>query len=142
MASIRKELIVDAPAEHVWAAIRDVGNVHTRLARQFVIDTRLEDGSRLVTFANGEVVRERIVDIDDRARRLAYAVVDWRTTHHNASFQVAPDGEGRSRLTWITDLLPDSLADLVGGFVEQGSAAIERTLEASAAGRSPTGTIE
>ena len=135
MASIRKELIVDASADHVWAALRDIGQVHTRLAREFVIDTRLDGDSRLVTFANGEVVRERIVDIDDRARRLAYAVVDWRTTHHNASFQVTPDGDGRSRLTWVTDLLPDSLADLVGGFVEQGCVAIKRTLETSAAGR-------
>ena len=134
MASIRKELIVDAPADHVWAALRDIGQVHTRLAREFVIDTRLDGDSRLVTFANGEVVRERIVDIDDRARRLAYAAVDWRTTHHNASFQVTPDGDGRSRLTWITDLLPDSLADLVGGFVDQGCVAIKRTLETSAAG--------
>jgi carbon monoxide dehydrogenase subunit G len=134
MASIRKELIVDAPAEHVWAALRDIGQVHTRLAREFVIDTRLDGDSRLVTFANGEVVRERIVDIDDRTRRLAYAVVDWRTTHHNASFHVTPDGDGRSRLTWITDLLPDSLADLVGGFVDQGCVAIKRTLERSAAG--------
>jgi polyketide cyclase/dehydrase/lipid transport protein len=135
MASIRKELIVDASADHVWAALRDIGQVHTRLAREFVIDTRLDGDSRLVTFANGEVIRERIVDIDDRARRLAYAVVDWRTTHHNASFQVTPDGDGRSRLTWVTDLLPDSLADLVGGFVEQGCVAIKRTLETSAAGR-------
>jgi carbon monoxide dehydrogenase subunit G len=135
MASIRKELIVDASADHVWAALRDIGQVHTRLAREFVIDTRLDGDSRLVTFANGEVVRERIVDIDDRARRLAYAVVDWRTTHHNASFQVTPDGDGRSRLTWVTDLLPDALADLVGGFVEQGCVAIKRTLETSAAGR-------
>jgi carbon monoxide dehydrogenase subunit G len=135
MASIRREIIVDAPVEHVWAALRDIGNVHTRLAQQFVIDTRLEGDSRLVTFANGEVVQERIVDIDDRARRLVYAVVNWRTTHHNASFQAAPDGDGRTRLTWVTDLLPDSLADLVGGFVEQGCAAIKRTLETSAAGR-------
>jgi carbon monoxide dehydrogenase subunit G len=135
MASIRKELIVNAPADHVWAALRDIGQVHTRLAREFVIDTRLDGDSRLVTFTNGEVVRERIVDIDDRARRLAYAVVDWRTTHHNASFQVTPDGDGRSRLTWVTDLLPDALADLVGGFVEQGCVAIKRTLETSAAGR-------
>ena len=132
MASIRKELIVDAPADHVWAALRDIGQVHTRLAREFVIDTRLDGDSRLVTFANGEVVRERIVDIDERTRRLAYAVVDWRTTHHNASFQVTPDGDGRSRLTWITDLLPDSLAGLVGGFVDQGCVAIKRTLETSA----------
>jgi len=130
MASIRKEIVVNTPPEQAWAALRDVGAVHTRLARQFVLDTQLDGDSRLVTFANGEVVRERIVDVDDRARRLAYAVVEWRTTHHNASFQVVADGDGRSRIVWITDLLPDSLADLVGGFIEQGSAAIKRTLEA------------
>jgi hypothetical protein len=132
MASIRKDLIINASAEHVWAAVRDVGEVHTRLSRQFVVDTKLDGDSRLVTFANGEVVRERIVDIDDQARRLVYAVVDWRTTHHNASFQVVPEGDDRCRLIWITDLLPDSLASLVGGFVEQGCTAIKQTLETSA----------
>jgi hypothetical protein len=129
MASIRKEILIDAPTNHVWAAIRDVGAVHTRLAQQMVLDTKLDGDSRLVTFANGEVVRERIVDIDDEARRLAYAVVDWRTTHHNASFQVVPERDGGCRLIWITDLLPDSLSDLVRGLVEQGSVAIKRTLE-------------
>jgi uncharacterized protein YndB with AHSA1/START domain len=131
MASIRKELVIDAPAEHVWAAIRDVGAVHTRLAQHFVVDTQLEGDSRIVTFANGEVVRERIVDIDDPARRLAYAVVDWQTTHHNSSFQVIPESDRRCRLIWITDLLPDTLAPMVDGLMEQGSSAIKQTLETS-----------
>jgi len=129
MASIRREISINAPAEHVWDAIRDAGAVHTRLAREFVRDARLEDGCRVVTFANGEIVRERIVDIDDRARRLAYAVIDWRTTHHNASFQVVPDEDRRCRIVWITDLLPDSLVELVAGFVDQGCVAIKSTLE-------------
>jgi hypothetical protein len=129
MASIRRDIGIEAPAERVWDAIRDVGAVHTRLARHFVRDCRLDGDSRVVTFANDEVVRERIVHVDNEARRLAYAVADWRTTHHNASFQVLPDGETRCRLVWITDLLPDSLADLVAGFVDQGCVAIKSTLE-------------
>ena len=129
MASIRKEMMIDAPAGHVWAAIRDVGAVHTRFAQQMVLNTELDGDSRLVTFANGETVRERIVDVDDEARRLAYAAVEWRTTHHNASFQVMPDGNDRCRLVWIADLLPNALADLVNGYMEQGCAAIKRTLE-------------
>jgi hypothetical protein len=76
------------------------------------------------------VVREQIVDIDDRGRRLAYSIVDWQLTHHNASFQVFPVGLRRSRLVWIADLLPDAFADLVDGFMEQGCAAIIRTFEA------------
>jgi hypothetical protein len=136
MASIHKELEINAPAEDVWDAVRDVGAVHTRLARQFVIDTQLDGDSRLVTFANGEVVRERIVTMDDHARRLVYAVVDWRTTHHNASFQVVP-GDTGCRLVWITDLLPDSLAALVNGFVEQGCVAIRQTLETARSRQAP-----
>jgi len=136
MASIHRELEINAPAEDVWDAIRDVGAVHTRLARQFVIDTQLDGDSRLVTLANGEVVRERIVTMDDHARRLVYAVVDWRTTHHNASFQVVP-GDTGCRLVWITDLLPYSLAALVNGFVEQGCVAIRQTLETARSRQAP-----
>jgi hypothetical protein len=47
------------------------------------------------------VVRERIGDVDDRARRLAYAAVEWRATHHNASIQVCADGDHRSRVIWM-----------------------------------------
>ena len=131
MASIHKEVIIDAPAGHIWDAIRDVGAIHTRLARGFVTDTRLEGDARDVTFANGAVVRERIVDLDDRGRRIAYAAVGGRFTHHSASIQVFPDGDSRSRVVWIADLLPHELADLVGGMMEQGCAAMKRTLEQS-----------
>jgi len=129
MASIHKELTINAPPERIWDAVRDVGAIHTRLARQFVLDTRIDGDSRLVTFAGGTVVRERIVDVDDRARRLAYSAVEWRATHHNASIQVFPDGDRRSRIVWIADLLPNELADQVSGLMEQGCAAMKRTLE-------------
>lgn len=128
MASIRKEILIDARPDDVWDAIRDVGAIHTRLAKGFVTDTRLEGGSRLVTFANGAVVRELIVDVDDRTRRLAYAVVEWQATHHNASFEVLADGD-RSRVVWIADLLPHDLRELVDGLMEQGVVAMKQTLE-------------
>src|SRR5947209_17407873 len=78
VASIHKEMHVDAAPDHVWAAFRDIGAIHTRLARGFVTDTKLEGDSRLVTFANGFVARERIIDVHDAKRRLAYSVVDGR----------------------------------------------------------------
>jgi hypothetical protein len=132
VASIRKEILIDAPVEHVWDSIRDIGSVHTRLARGFVLDTRLEGDSRLVTFANGITVRERIIDIDDAARRLAYSATEWQATHHHATFQVFADGRQRSRIVWIADLLPDDLASTVDGMMEQGSSVIKQTLEQTA----------
>jgi len=129
MASIRREIRVDAPAEGIWAVIRDVGAIHTRLAPRFVVDTRLEDGARIVTFGNGLVARELIVDIDDETRRLVWSVVGGRMTHHNASLQVFADGGGRSRVVWIADLLPNDLASYIAGLIDQGMAVMKKTLE-------------
>ncbi len=134
MASIRKEILIDARPEDAWAAVRDVGALHERLVPGFVVDTRLEEGARVVTFANGMVARELIVDIDDAARRLVWAAVGTRLTHHNASLQVFADGEGRSRLVWIADLLPNEFAAQIAAMIEQGAAAMKQTLERRAAG--------
>jgi len=128
VASIHKEMHVDAAPDHVWAAFRDIGAIHTRLARGFVTDTKLEGDSRLVTFANGIVARERIIDIDDAKRRLAYSVVEGRPTHHHATFQVFPDGAG-CRVVWVADLLPDELKPVIEGMMDHGMAAMKSTLE-------------
>ena len=128
MATIHKEFLVQAPPEAAWDAIRDVGAVHTRLARGFVIDTALDGDTRTVTFANGLVARERIVAVSDPLRRLAYTSVGGRASHHHASLQVFPAAGGQSRLLWITDLLPDDLHGPVSQMVEHGASAIQATL--------------
>ena len=128
MASIRREMMVEADPKEVWEAIRDVGAVHTRLAPGFVVDTRLEDGARVVTFANGLVARELIVDIDDETRRLVWAVVGGRPTHHNGSLQVFPEHVG-CRVVWIADLLPNELAGIIAGLMDQGMSVMKKTLE-------------
>jgi carbon monoxide dehydrogenase subunit G len=133
MASIYREIQVEIPVEAVWAAIRDVGAVHTRLAPGFVVDTRLEEGARVVTFASGVVARELIVDIGDEACRLVWSVVGGKMTHHNASLQVFADGEGHSRVVWIADLLPNELAGYIAGMIEQGMGVMKKTLEGSVA---------
>ena len=117
-------------AERVWDAVRDVGAVHERLAPGFVVDTRLEAGARVVTFANGLVARELIVDVDDEARRLAWAVVGSpRLTHHNASMQVFDDGDRGSRVVWIADLLPNEIAGTIAAMIEEGLGTMKKTLE-------------
>jgi carbon monoxide dehydrogenase subunit G len=130
MASIRKELVVDARPAAVWDAVRDVGAVHERLAPGFVVDTRLEEGARIVTFANGVVARELIVDVDDGTRRLVWSVVGSpRLTHHSASMQVVAEGNARSRVVWIADVLPHEVAGYMGGMMDQGLATMKKTLE-------------
>ena len=129
MASIHEEIQVRARTEDVWDAVRDVGSPHTRLAPGFLLDTRMEEGARVVTFANGLVARELIVDVDEASRRIAWSVVGGRMTHHNASLQVFPDGDGRTRVVWIADLLPHELAPAIRGLITEGMAVMQRTLE-------------
>jgi len=130
MASIHREVIIAAHPETVWDALRDVGEIHTRLAPGFVTDVRMEgEEARVVTFGNGQVARELIVDVDDQARRMAWAAVGGPMTHYNASAQVFDHGDGRSRFVWIADLLPHELAPAIAGMIEQGLAAIKQTQE-------------
>jgi hypothetical protein len=134
MASVRNEFSIAAAPAEVWAAVRDVGAVHQRLAVGFVVDARLQGDARIVTFANGLVARELIVGIDDESRRLVWAVVGGRMSHHNASLQIFAEGEDRSRALWIADFLPDDLLGPISAMVAQGAAAIKRTLESRGVG--------
>jgi carbon monoxide dehydrogenase subunit G len=131
MASIHREVSINASPDAVWDALRDVGAVHQRLAPGFVTDVRMEEGARVVTFGNGMVARELIVDVDDNARRLAWSVVGGRMTHHNASAQVFAENGSRTRFVWIADLLPHEMAPAITQMIEQGLAVIKRTLEAA-----------
>ena len=132
MASIRKEISIAVPPEQLWDAMRDIGALHTRLVAGFVVDCHLEGESRTVTFANGMVATELIVDINDTDRRVAWSATGGRLTHHNASAQVFADGNGQSRVVWIADLLPHELAPSIAGMIEQGLAAMKQTLERAA----------
>ena len=125
MASIHKDIPIDAPAPAVWDAVRDFGALHTRLARGFVLDTRLDGDARIVTFANGTVARELLVDCDDERRRLAYAVVSERLTQHSASIEIIAEDDGRCRMIWLTDVLPHEIAPYISAQMDQGALAVQ-----------------
>ncbi len=127
-ATIMREITINAAPSAVWDAVRDVGAVDRRLAAGLVVSDQLEGGIRTLTFANGRVIREVIISTDDGTRRIAFAPVGSAAMHQSSSMQVFPSGE-ESRLVWITDVLPDSLAGPIAGTVENILAVIKGTLE-------------
>jgi hypothetical protein len=133
MASIHKDIPIDAHPDDVWDAVRDFGAVHRRLAPGFVTDARLEGDARILTFANGTVAREVLIDCDDTRRRLAYAIVSERVKHYSASIQIAADGEARSRMTWTVDVLPNDIASYIDTQMDQGVIAMQKALGRNAA---------
>lgn len=129
MATIRKEITVRATPAQVWDVLSDLGALHTRLVPGFVVDTQLEPGARLVTFANGVVARERIVTVDPAARRVVWSATGDRLSHHNGAAQVVVGPDGQTRVVWTADLLPDTAAAAVDQMMTHGMAAMQAALD-------------
>jgi carbon monoxide dehydrogenase subunit G len=127
MASLHRDIPINTSPDSVWAAVRDFGAID-RLAPGFVIEARLEGDARVVTFANGNVARELLVDCDEARRRLVYAISNERVKHYNASVEVIGDGAANSRLLWTVDVLPHDIAPYIGGQMDQAARAMQQAL--------------
>ncbi|WFR73536.1 SRPBCC family protein [Prescottella defluvii] len=134
MASVQKEIIIDADPAAVWAIISDFTDGPVRMAPGFVTDSRLEEPDvRVVTFADGTVARERLIAFDDERRRLVFSIIGdtMQPTHDNASMQVLPHGDGRSRFVWIHDVQPDELTIPMGAVMDHGLSLLKQTVESA-----------
>ena len=129
MASIRREIHTSASPEQAWDALRDVGALHTRLVPGFVVDTRLEPGGRIVTFGNGMVMREPIIDVNDELRRVAWSAIGGQLTRCNASALVFVNSGNQTSIVWIADLLPNEAAGPIALMMEEGMAVMKATLD-------------
>src|SRR5262245_3506 len=130
MASIRKQLEIAADAAKAWAALRSVGDAKKAFG-PVLADARLDRDMRTATFGNGMVVHERILDVDDEHRRLAYAATDAPgVAYHHASMEVIDRGPGQCRFVWITDVFPPEAASMVAPLIDAGAKALKSNLEA------------
>jgi hypothetical protein len=130
MATIAVEITTEASPERVWDAIRDFGALHTRLVPGFVLNTELVPEGRRVTFANGLVVIEPIVSLNDELRRLVWTAKGSPSgpTHYNAAAQVFAREMGGSRVVWMVDILPDEAATAISAMMKQGAVAMSTAL--------------
>lgn len=129
MASIRKDIVIDVGVEPAWAALRCV-DAPQALFAPVLSGAEMRGDVRTVHFADGGVVRERILDVDEGHRRIAYAVLDPQgMSYHHASMQLDIAGPGRCVFTWITDFLPAEAAIGLQPLIERGAAALKQNLE-------------
>jgi hypothetical protein len=134
MASITEQTMVEVSADQAWAALRDVARPHILFA-PVLKDGSIEGDVRTVTFANGMVLRERVLDVDDARRRIAYAVLKGPgIEYHHASMQILSDGNGRCRFVWITDVHPSGVIANIAPLVKQGVLALKANLESGLPG--------
>ena len=127
MATLKREVPIANGAIPVWQKLRDFGQVHVKVAPGFLTDLKMDQGDRVLTFFNGLVARERLVTRDDDSCRLVYSVVEGQASHYSAAVQVFPEGDD-SRVVWTIDLLPDELAPVVGGMMDEAVKVMRKTL--------------
>lgn len=131
VASIERRIDLDMNADAAWAVLRDFGNA-AAVFSGVLTDCRCLGAVRVVTFANGRQITERLITLDDAHRRLVYAVLDGAFSHHCASMQIEPRGPGCA-FVWISHFIPDNLSTMVEPLVEAGCQALQRNLPALAA---------
>jgi Polyketide cyclase / dehydrase and lipid transport len=131
MAYFRQQIDIERPQAFVWDALRDVGALHTRLVRGFVLECEFDGQVRKLKFANGLSAAERIINVSESDRRVSWTASSERLEHHNASAQIFFKGSDSCTVVWIVDLLPDAMAPAIATMVSAGLAAMKATLESS-----------
>jgi uncharacterized protein YndB with AHSA1/START domain len=132
MAAVHVETRIRASAQQVWQALAATGEAHRAFAG-VLTDCRMErEDLRVATFANGMVVRERIVSVEPQRMRIAYSVIESQFVHHSASMQVVARSDGECEFVWIADVLPHGAAASITPLMEQGAKALKGVMEKQA----------
>lgn len=135
MATIRRELRIEAPAERVWPFVGDPGRIHEWFPG--IIDCRVEhDGDttiRHVTLATGLTLAEEVVTVDPLLRRFQYRITGGLFREHLGTVDVIDLGDGTCLGVYSTDARPDVMALVIGGATADALENI-RTLTLAGAG--------
>jgi hypothetical protein len=129
MAAVHIEMPIRAPASQVWEALAATGDAHLAFAGVLTACRLERDDVRVATFANGQVIKERIVSIEPQRMRVAYGVIESQFVHHSASMQVVARGENECAFVWIADVLPHAAAAMITPLMEQGAKALREVTE-------------
>lgn len=141
MASIRTEFEIDVDADQAWRVIGDWADGPVGMARGHVVSSQADGDVRVVTFAKGNVARERLIARHDGERRIVYSLIGdtVRPEHDNTAMQIVAVGPGCCRFVWSRDVLPDDLAGPLLAAMEEAAPIIRRVLESGQAAGSAAG---
>jgi carbon monoxide dehydrogenase subunit G len=129
-ASVRREVVVAAPADAAWAVVRRPDLLH--LWFPGVVACTVEGDHRTITLATGLTQHEDILTNDPVQRRFQYRAVGGLFREHLASVDVIPLGVDRCLVTYASDADPATLAVVLGGTTAGALAELRRQVEAGA----------
>ena len=130
MATVQKVIDVEASVEDVWSKIANVGAISDFV--DFITESQMDGDTRVCKMADGGVLEEKIISIDNSLRRVSYRITNspLDLEFHFASMQVAPKVNNASMI-WVTDLKPDSMAEPFDMIFEEAVPGIKSALARS-----------
>ncbi len=132
--------ILKAPCDKVWAAIKSIGGLERWIP---IIATCNIEGDgvgaiRVLELVGGGEMRDRIIEIADRERRLRYDrfQLPFPVTTYLGTVEVRSAGEKRAEISWSIKMdvdagKKDELLGLIQGAISDGIDGFERELQGS-----------
>lgn len=131
MASIRRELRIDRPAEDVWPLIGDPGRIPEWFPGIVSAEVAEDDEgvARTVTLATGIPLVERVITNDPLAHRFQYRITGGVFSEHQGTVDLIDLGDGTCLGVYSTDAAPDVMALVIGGATGTALANIKKLAE-------------
>lgn len=127
MATIRRHIFIDRPAEDVWALVGRPELLHEWFP---TTGTKLEGDKRWIYLASGITFEEDIVTLDHALRRFQYKIVNNSIiTSHLGTVDVIDDPRGGCIVVYSTEMEPEVLGLMVGGAAGAGLQKLKKLME-------------
>ena len=104
---VTKEVTINAPADQVWAKIRDFDSLdkwHPALESDKIVSGKNNEvgAERLLTLKGGGTIREKLLAFDDKRHSMRYSILEGvlPVSDYTSTITVAGAGKDRSTVTW------------------------------------------
>ncbi|HTO00160.1 MAG TPA: SRPBCC family protein, partial [Microthrixaceae bacterium] len=120
MATTRRELLIDRPADEVWKIVGDPGSIHTWFpgivsSKYTPSDTPDVPSTRQVNLASGLSLVEEILTNDPILRRFQYRITGGAFKVHLGTVDVIEIDDDHCLAIYGTDAVPAVMALVLGG---------------------------
>ena len=128
MATIRRHIFINRPADDVWALVGRPDLLHEWFP---TTGTKMEGNTRWIYLASGLEFEEDIVTLDHSLRRFQYTIVNNPIVHnHLGTVDVIEDPRGGCVVVYSTQMEPEVLALIIGGAAGAGLEKLKQIMEA------------
>jgi hypothetical protein len=139
MSKVHVHESLPGSADAVWSFFRDFGGVQ-KFAGPMVKSCSIEGNGigavRTIALAQGNPIRERLVQFDEEARSFSYAIIgacDLPVEGYVGTVKIKADGASRSTIDWIGTFDPKGAPEaaaqqIVEGIYRGGISAIKAAL--------------